>query len=261
MVKEILVKNEHINIDNQNLPDKIGHFLPFLKKLPEDTKQRFAEKLFYVRKGIFRKKIIRKYIASTDCPKLQVACGVNYILKGWLNVDIVAGDVYCNVCKKLPFSDNSFAFIFNEVMLEHLELNDAIAFLKEIYRILKPGGIFRVRTPDLKKHIECYMDLNKDITSDDVSKFLKQYLNLKQCFSRCETINFLWDRCLRGHKFIFDYDFLKHILEEIGFKDIVSCKRNCSKYQELQNIESPNKMCDRHLAYGNSLDLLFECRK
>lgn len=258
-MKEILVKSRHVNIDNQNLPDKIGYFFPFLKKLPEDTKQRFAERLFYVRKGIFRKKIIRNYLASTDCPKLQVGCGTHYILEGWLNVDIVAGDVYCNVCKKLPFADNSFVFIFNEVMLEHLELNEAIDFLKEVYRILKADGIFRVRTPDLKKHIECYMDLNKDITSDETSKFLKQYL--KRDLSRCEMINILWDRCLRGHKFIFDYDFLKNILEEVGFKDIVSCKRNCSKHQELQNIESLNKLCDTYSNVGNSLDLLFECRK
>jgi len=259
MKKEILIKNKYVSIDNQNLPDKIGKIFPFLKKLPENTKQKFAEKLFYVRKGIFRKKIIRNYLASTDCPKLHVACGVNYILKGWLNVDIVAGDVYCNVCKKLPFADNSFMFIFNEAMIEHLELNEATDFLKEIYRILKPGGIFRVRTPNLKKYIECYMDLNKDITFDDISNYLKLYL--KQDFSRCEMINILWNRCLRGHKFIFDYDTLYHILEEVGFKNVISCKRNCSNYQELQNIGSPNKMCDAYPTIGDSLDLLFECRK
>lgn len=55
----------------------------------------------------------------------------------------------CNIeTGKLPFKSNTFDFIiFNEVF-EHLRINPILA-LKEINRVLKPGGILLLTTPNL----------------------------------------------------------------------------------------------------------------
>lgn len=52
----------------------------------------------------------------------------------------------CSVYE-LPYQDASFDAVFSNAMLEHLQ--DPMAVLKEMRRVLKPGGIIGIRTIDL----------------------------------------------------------------------------------------------------------------
>jgi len=53
----------------------------------------------------------------------------------------------CNIENEaLPFPDNTFDFIYNKSVLEHVMNTDQ--FLKESRRVLKPGGMFIGLTPD-----------------------------------------------------------------------------------------------------------------
>lgn len=98
--------------------------------------------------------------------------------------------------EKLPFENNSFNFIiFNEVF-EHLRINP-IFTLKEIFRILKPGGSLLLTTPNLyavhkiimfnlgkgfndpydefnKLNIYGYMGHIREYSSREIRKFLEQ---------------------------------------------------------------------------------------
>ena len=47
----------------------------------------------------------------------------------------------------LPFAD--VASIYAEHFLEHLALDDGLAFLAECRRVLRPDGILRLSTPNL----------------------------------------------------------------------------------------------------------------
>ncbi len=58
------------------------------------------------------------------------------------NVRIETGNVY-----DLPFPDNSFDAVWAHALLEHLK--DPIAALREMQRVLKPGGVIGVRELDL----------------------------------------------------------------------------------------------------------------
>lgn len=49
---------------------------------------------------------------------------------------------------QLPFDDEQFSFAFTEHFLEHLCLRDCFALLKEVLRVLQPGGVFRISVPD-----------------------------------------------------------------------------------------------------------------
>lgn len=46
----------------------------------------------------------------------------------------------------IPWPDNSFDFIFSDNVLEHLSEPDKV--FTEVYRVLKPGGIFMAKTPN-----------------------------------------------------------------------------------------------------------------
>jgi len=58
------------------------------------------------------------------------------------NVRFETGSVY-----ELPFADNTFEAAFAHVVMMHLA--DPVAALREMYRVLRPGGVVGVRDPDL----------------------------------------------------------------------------------------------------------------
>ncbi len=77
-------------------------------------------------------------------------------LKGWnrlrfwsIPFEYQAGTFFRDVRKGIPYPDASFDLIYCYHILEHLTVEEAPAFVSEIKRILKPGGICRFSTPDL----------------------------------------------------------------------------------------------------------------
>ena len=89
--------------------------------------------------------------------KLHLGCGTNRI-EGWLNVDIDSpqADLHVDLRQPLPYADAAVAFIFNEHFLEHITRDEGLTFLRECRRVLKPSGVFRVSTPDLRWLIAQY---------------------------------------------------------------------------------------------------------
>ena len=57
-----------------------------------------------------------------------------------------------------PIEDESFEFAYSEHFIEHVPLDGAIAWLREIRRLLRPGGFLRLSTPDLRRYVEGYLD-------------------------------------------------------------------------------------------------------
>jgi SAM-dependent methyltransferase len=69
-----------------------------------------------------------------------------------LNHDLVNG---------IPAEDNSLDLIYHSHMLEHLNYEDGINFIKECYRTLKPNGRMRILVPDLELWINAYSSKNR----------------------------------------------------------------------------------------------------
>ena len=56
----------------------------------------------------------------------------------------------------LPFPNNSFDVIYNKSFMEHLNHPDI--FLREAYRVLKPGGMMLCLIPDWESNYKTYFD-------------------------------------------------------------------------------------------------------
>ena len=80
--------------------------------------------------------------------KLNLGCGTD-IKAGWVNLDSVAltgVNVVHDIEKSpLPFADGEFDEILCQDIIEHF--NDYIPLLKELWRILQPGGKILIRVP------------------------------------------------------------------------------------------------------------------
>lgn len=79
--------------------------------------------------------------------KLNVGCGKD-IRSGWVNLDsapLPGVDVVHDIQQlPLPFKDERFDEILCQDILEHIEY---IPVLRDLHRILKPGGVLTVRVP------------------------------------------------------------------------------------------------------------------
>jgi SAM-dependent methyltransferase len=53
----------------------------------------------------------------------------------------------------LPFADGSIAKIQAQDVLEHVPFEKVPAILDEIYRVLRPGGVFRLSVPDYRSPV------------------------------------------------------------------------------------------------------------
>jgi predicted SAM-dependent methyltransferase len=64
-----------------------------------------------------------------------------------------------NATTRIPVEANCVEVIYSSHMLEHLDRNDADNFLKEVYRVLRPGGIIRLAVPDIHRQVSRYIEL------------------------------------------------------------------------------------------------------
>ena len=82
---------------------------------------------------------------------------------------------YYDVRKPLPYDDNTFDCAYAMHVIEHLDPKEGAAFAQEIYRILKPKGIFRLSTPDLEDIIRNYFKQLKICWDDTSDKNICNY--------------------------------------------------------------------------------------
>lgn len=59
--------------------------------------------------------------------------------------------------KGLPVPQGSVEVLYSSHVLEHLDRVEAILFLKEARRMLRPGGILRLSVPDLRRKVQRYL--------------------------------------------------------------------------------------------------------
>jgi ubiquinone/menaquinone biosynthesis C-methylase UbiE len=81
-------------------------------------------------------------VTGVDTESSQVSTAYeNASLQKITNIKFLVGNVY-----ELPCAKNSFDAAFSHAMLEHLQ--EPLKALRELFRVLKPGGILGVRSPD-----------------------------------------------------------------------------------------------------------------
>ena len=96
-------------------------------------------------------------------------------------------------------------------MIEHLDKEEAICFLREAYRVLKPGGIIRVVVPDISKIIGRYNE------KADADKFVEDtHMSSPRPKGISQRIKFLIVGT-RHHQWMYDGQSLCTLLNLTGF--------------------------------------------
>jgi SAM-dependent methyltransferase len=100
----------------------------------------------------------------TEIRRLHWGCG-SVRPPGWINSDIQAGegvDLCADILDGLPLESDSIDYISSQHALQQLRAYDIIKALRELRRVLKPGGVLRLCLPDLDKAIAAYVSGRRD---------------------------------------------------------------------------------------------------
>jgi predicted SAM-dependent methyltransferase len=178
---------------------------------------------------------------------LHIGSGGHY-LRGWINLDLdpnppvdVAADLGATGAG-IPLRNESADYIHSEDFLEHIDLPAGVRFLEESFRVLKHGGVMRLLTPDLRALIE-HVYLGRE--SKHI-RWCKAYLDAD---GPCESLN-MHLRMNGDHRFIYDEEHLRHLLQRIGFT-VRTVRYNESRHRRLRFLDLRD--------FG--LNLFFECTK
>lgn len=149
--------------------------------------------------------------SSSRRPRVHLGCGEHRI-EGWINVDVVptgAQDALADLRRPLPFRDDSIELIHSEDLIEHLDLADGMSLLKECFRILKPGGILRLLTPDAAAIV-------RRVYLEPEERHLRWCARELGATQPVEALNMHF-RMNGEHRFLYDYDYLRRVLSDTGF--------------------------------------------
>lgn len=154
----------------------------------------------------------------------------------WLTLDMCKGaDVYWDLRHKLPFEESSFNRIYCSHVLEHFSYVDLMRLLREIHRVLVPGGEFLIAVPDASFYVDAYLDRR------EFSELLK-YKPAVISAGKMDGLNYIF--YMDGqHRFMFDAENLAFHCDAAGFVDCVPRPFNPSLDCAERDYESLYMSC------------------
>ena len=100
---------------------------------------------------------------------LNLGCGSRFH-PAWENVDFVSTNPAVrryDLREGIPYTDSSFDVVYHSHILEHFSRQKALGFMRECYRVLRPGGVIRVAVPDLEQIAKLYLEALKRASAGD----------------------------------------------------------------------------------------------
>lgn len=163
----------------------------------------------------YRYRFLNSFIKN-DAPSsliwLNIGSGRHY-LKRCVNIEgniFQKKDMWLDIRAGLPYSDNTVDAIYATYLFEHFYMSELSVILSECRRVLKSESIIRIVVPDFEKAVSAYINKKNEWFVD----FPAKYNSLSG-----RLFNFLM--CDGQHKLIFDFSFMKEVLEKTGFKNVV----------------------------------------
>ena len=162
---------------------------------------------------------------------LHLGCGT-IRLDAWVNIDLETpqADIHLDITRGLPFAAGSARRIYHEHVMEHITVDEGIACLKDWFRLLEPGGVLRIATPDLGYVVERYSGSD---WRDQEWLRLPDYAFIRTRGEMLNTSMRWW-----GHQYLYDEEELRRRMTDAGFDAVRRCAIGLSTVPELTRLET-----------------------
>jgi predicted SAM-dependent methyltransferase len=144
---------------------------------------------------------VRSERTATDPGRVFVLDGESYFIE----LDITA---------PLPFEAGCLDWVYAEHLIEHVSLDDGISWLSEVHRVLAPGGLLRLTTPDLRGYVRSYLDGGFFAEHRERMRTVlapAPPMPGRPAFMLNQIFHFF------GHRWIYDVEELRYALSRAGF--------------------------------------------
>lgn len=154
-------------------------------------------------------------------------------------VSFAPGTIRADLSRGLKYPDESAAYVYHSHLIEHMARWQALALMKDCHRILRPGGIMRVATPDLGQIVNWYQNDSFEFgegstPADRFMDVLGTYRDLPGT-----TPQRLIRRLISGvpHQWLYDRESLAVLLGEAGFAESVTRGYREGDVPDLDQLE------------------------
>jgi SAM-dependent methyltransferase len=159
-----------------------------------------------------------------------------------------------NLRKGIPFPEASVDAVYHSHLIEHLDRAVAPEFMREVLRVLKPGGIHRIAAPDFERGCRLYID---DVAKcdadpgavthhDEVVADVIQQMVWTEAFGtsqRPPVRRYVENLLLGGaarrgqtHRWMYDRHSLPQLLRDVGFREARAMPWNESEIEAWKDF-------------------------
>ncbi|MEE9392355.1 MAG: methyltransferase domain-containing protein [Planctomycetota bacterium] len=182
--------------------------LPLEKQTPEGLAE-----LGIIGIQVGSREFLQKNFLNTDLARLRGPDGSTTHRGALCEID---GALYFehDCTTPFPVPDNTFEVVTSEHFIEHIHPDAALAWLKEMHRVLRPDGLLRVSTPDLQIYCAGYLDPEQKFFKEHRAS-LKGVVPGEVPTRKAWMVNQIFYGY--GHTYIYDFDELVYTFERAGF--------------------------------------------
>lgn len=126
--------------------------------------------------------------------------------------------VFCDFTRELPFASNSVDFLFCSHVLEHFTPAEGARLMREVLRVLKPGGWARITVPDLAIAMRLY-----------------------QQGAKREALEYFFtgeSGAYDQHHYMYDAELLMGMLRQQGFTEISERNYREGRVPDLEQLDN-----------------------
>jgi predicted SAM-dependent methyltransferase len=169
---------------------------------------------------------VARYVRTHSVRLLNIGAQTNRP-RGWLNIDLFPtfGAVYLDASNMSALQTASFDAVLCEHMIEHVPKPVGERICRECYRILKPGGVLRIVTPDIERM--CRLVLAPGAEDHRYLELIRSYLR-RSDLSNHAAVNLMFRDY--GHQYIYARSELTLVLRQVGLQKITAT--SASSYRQ-----------------------------
>ncbi|WP_162175594.1 class I SAM-dependent methyltransferase [Brevundimonas bacteroides] len=157
--------------------------------------------------------------------------------------DVRFGDIL----RGLPVPDGTVRAVYASHVLEHLSRDDVEIALRNTFKLLEPGGVFRLIVPDLNARAIRYLEASRAGRADAADAFMTETMLGRRSRPRGPA-GFI--RAALGnsdHLWMYDEAAMSELLRNAGFTDIRRCDLGDAEESAFQRIELADRFRDERI--------------
>jgi hypothetical protein len=182
----------------------------------------------------FGKVRTRRAFAKAERP-IKLEIGGLVPRDGWIITNVNATTRhYLDATSPWPVADASVQYVFSDNVIEHIPLAAGRAMLEQAHRSMQPGGVIRLVTPDIRKHVELYLAGDSVLDGDVAKEYRAMGLVVEHSIDliRIPIGSF-------GHHegYVYDFEVIEAELKRVGFHSVVQVEMGESEHDPLRGID------------------------